>query len=154
MAHKKMYSQTSNSAAKQTGNVTCVSMRVTEVLSDKPTDSISRSSSFKAVRHVRCGTLYKCVTVLITKIAIPPYSQPAGLPGVLIKIRYASPNTKPGIAIGNNIKTAQTVLDAACNARQVLQLTEAFGGPRFMTDREREFIENWEVESYRAKQVS
>ncbi len=54
-------------------------------------------------------------------------------------------------SIGNNVKTAQTVLDAACNARQVLQLTQAFGGPRYMTDREREFIENWEVESYRKK---
>ncbi len=54
-------------------------------------------------------------------------------------------------AVGNNIKTAQVILEAARNARQVVQLTEAFGGPRFMTDREREFIENWEVESYRKK---
>ena len=35
----------------------------------------------------------------------------------------------------------------------VMQLAEAFGGINYMTDEQREFIENWEVESYRAQQV-
>ncbi len=35
----------------------------------------------------------------------------------------------------------------------VMQLAEAFGGINYMTDTQREFIENWEVESYRQKQM-
>jgi hypothetical protein len=34
-----------------------------------------------------------------------------------------------------------------------MQLAEAFGGVNYMTDIQREFIENWEVESYRTKQI-
>jgi|TARA_B100001971_G_scaffold164469_1_gene154976 hypothetical protein len=35
-----------------------------------------------------------------------------------------------------------------------MQLTEAFGGIDYMTDRTREFIENWEVESCRQSVAS
>jgi NAD(P)-dependent dehydrogenase (short-subunit alcohol dehydrogenase family)/rhamnose utilization protein RhaD (predicted bifunctional aldolase and dehydrogenase) len=42
-------------------------------------------------------------------------------------------------------------LEAAENAALVVQLTAAFGGPRYLEGREREFIEQWEVESYRKK---
>jgi hypothetical protein len=31
----------------------------------------------------------------------------------------------------------------------VMKLSQAFGGLEYMSDRAREFIENWEVESYR-----
>lgn len=34
-----------------------------------------------------------------------------------------------------------------------MRLAETFGGINYMTDAHREFIENWEVESYRQKQV-
>ena len=37
---------------------------------------------------------------------------------------------------------------------QVMQLAEAFGGIDYMSDRAREFIENWEVESYRQSVAS
>jgi len=36
----------------------------------------------------------------------------------------------------------------------VLSLSQAFGGIKYMTDRAREFIENWEVESYREQVAS
>lgn len=56
--------------------------------------------------------------------------------------------------IGNSQKNADLALELAQDGALVMQLTEAFGGVNYMTDAQREFIENWEVESYRAKQVS
>ncbi|MBN2164607.1 MAG: class II aldolase [Pontiellaceae bacterium] len=56
--------------------------------------------------------------------------------------------------IGNSQKNADLALELAQDGALVMQLTEAFGGINYMTDAQREFIENWEVESYRAKQVS
>ena len=55
--------------------------------------------------------------------------------------------------IGNSQKNAGLSLELAQDGALVMQLTEAFGGINYMTDAHREFIENWEVESYRAKQV-
>ncbi len=52
---------------------------------------------------------------------------------------------------GATYKDATTVAALAKDAGLVQQLTEAFGGPLFMEDINREFIENWEVESYRKK---
>ena len=60
----------------------------------------------------------------------------------------------PGKAIycaGPTLKDARAAAVAAQDAALVLQLTEAFGGPRFLADEEWGFIENWEVEAYRRK---
>ena len=60
----------------------------------------------------------------------------------------------PGKAVfcsGAAYKDALTVAALTEDAVLVKQLTAAFGGPRYMSDRNREFIENWEVESYRKK---
>ncbi|MBI9020035.1 MAG: hypothetical protein JEZ10_02105 [Verrucomicrobia bacterium] len=35
----------------------------------------------------------------------------------------------------------------------VMKLADAFGGVEYMPDGAREYIENWEVESYRQKQA-
>ena len=56
--------------------------------------------------------------------------------------------------IGTSQKNADLALELAQDGALVMQLTDAFGGINYMTDAQREFIENWEVESYRAKQVS
>ena len=56
--------------------------------------------------------------------------------------------------VGTTQKKADLSLDLAMDGAMVVQLAEAFGGIDYMTDRAREFIENWEVESYRSKQVS
>lgn len=56
--------------------------------------------------------------------------------------------------IGNSQKNADLALELAQDGALVMQLAEAFGGINYMTDEQREFIENWEVESYRAKQVA
>ncbi len=50
-------------------------------------------------------------------------------------------------------KVAELALVMADDGALVQQLAEAFGGIELMTDDAREFIENWEVESYRAKQM-
>ena len=56
--------------------------------------------------------------------------------------------------VGPVQKKAELALELATDAALVIQLAAAFGGIDYMTDRAREFIENWEVESYRSKQVS
>jgi rhamnose utilization protein RhaD (predicted bifunctional aldolase and dehydrogenase) len=55
--------------------------------------------------------------------------------------------------VGISQKVADLALLLAQDGALVQQLTAAFGGLRFMSDAAREFIENWEVESYRAKQM-
>ena len=51
--------------------------------------------------------------------------------------------------IGVTEKNAGLALLFAQDGAQVMKLSQAFGGLEYMTDRAREFIENWEVESYR-----
>lgn len=55
--------------------------------------------------------------------------------------------------IAETQKKASLALELSRDGALVKQLTKAFGGIEYMTDRAREFIENWEVESYRAKQI-
>jgi rhamnose utilization protein RhaD (predicted bifunctional aldolase and dehydrogenase) len=56
--------------------------------------------------------------------------------------------------IGTSQGNANLALELTLDGSLVLQLTAAFGGVDYMTDAAREFIENWEVESYRQKQVT
>jgi rhamnose utilization protein RhaD (predicted bifunctional aldolase and dehydrogenase) len=51
--------------------------------------------------------------------------------------------------LGTTRKNAGLALTFALDSALVFQLARAFGGAEWMTDRAREFIENWEVESYR-----
>ena len=55
--------------------------------------------------------------------------------------------------IGATEKKASLALEFDQDGALVTQLTEAFGGIEYLTDSSREFIENWEVESYRSKQL-
>jgi len=57
------------------------------------------------------------------------------------------------LAIGPSAKRAELALELARDGALVMQLAAAFGGVTFMSDRAREFIENWEVESYRSRQI-
>ncbi len=56
--------------------------------------------------------------------------------------------------LGTCQKNADLALELALDATLVRQLAQAFNGVDYMTDTAREFIENWEVESYRQKQVT
>lgn len=55
--------------------------------------------------------------------------------------------------VGTSQKNADLALILAQDGALVMQLSNAFGGINYMSDAHREFIENWEVESYRQKQV-
>lgn len=55
---------------------------------------------------------------------------------------------------GESDKVAALAMDMAKDGALVCRLAAAFGGVSYMTDKSRSFIENWEVESYRKKQVS
>jgi rhamnose utilization protein RhaD (predicted bifunctional aldolase and dehydrogenase) len=55
--------------------------------------------------------------------------------------------------VAANKKGAMLALELAQDGSLVKKLAQAFGGIDYMTDRAREFIENWEVESYRKKQM-
>jgi rhamnose utilization protein RhaD (predicted bifunctional aldolase and dehydrogenase) len=70
--------------------------------------------------------------------------------GYAPKVVIAGPRV---YGIGTSQKNADLALELAQDGALVIQLAEAFGGIEYMTDAAREFIENWEVESYRQKQV-
>jgi rhamnose utilization protein RhaD (predicted bifunctional aldolase and dehydrogenase) len=55
--------------------------------------------------------------------------------------------------IGATETKASLALEFAQDGALVTQLSEAFGGINYLSDCCREFIENWEVESYRSKQL-
>ena len=61
----------------------------------------------------------------------------------------------PGVvySIGPNLAGAYLALELAKDAALIKQLAEAFGGINYLDDAARDFIENWEVESYRRKQI-
>ena len=50
---------------------------------------------------------------------------------------------------GGTLKEAETAAEMARSGAEITVLASAFGGVRYLDDRERSFIENWEVESYR-----
>jgi rhamnose utilization protein RhaD (predicted bifunctional aldolase and dehydrogenase) len=55
--------------------------------------------------------------------------------------------------IGATENKASLALEFAQDGALVTQLADAFGGIKYLSDASREFIENWEVESYRSKQI-
>ncbi|MFC1739233.1 class II aldolase/adducin family protein [Planctomycetota bacterium] len=55
--------------------------------------------------------------------------------------------------IGATENKASLALEFAQDGALVIQLADAFGGIKYLSDSSREFIENWEVESYRSKQI-
>lgn len=57
------------------------------------------------------------------------------------------------LGVAANQRGAQLAVEMALDGAVIKQLATAFGGIRYLSDAAREFIENWEVESYRAQQV-
>ncbi len=55
------------------------------------------------------------------------------------------------IAVEDNLKSVLNVLEVYSNILKISFLSENFGGPKFMTRAQIEFIDNWEVENYRRK---
>jgi rhamnose utilization protein RhaD (predicted bifunctional aldolase and dehydrogenase) len=57
------------------------------------------------------------------------------------------------LGVGTAQKAAALALELALDGALVKKLAKTFGGVRYLSDVSRGFIENWEVESYRAKQA-
>ena len=57
------------------------------------------------------------------------------------------------VTIGSGQRKADLAMEMARDGALVARLTDAFGGVRYMDDRSRRFIENWEVEAYRSEQI-
>ncbi len=55
--------------------------------------------------------------------------------------------------IGATENKSLLALEFAQDGALVIQFAGAFGGIKYLSDSSREFIENWEVESYRSKQI-
>jgi len=53
------------------------------------------------------------------------------------------------ISVEDNYQSAEIALDVFEDLMKISFLTESFGGPKFMNEREIAFIDNWEVENYR-----
>lgn len=57
------------------------------------------------------------------------------------------------LGVGASEKNARLALELALDGALVKRLARTFGGIQYLGDVSRGFIENWEVESYRSKQV-
>jgi len=55
------------------------------------------------------------------------------------------------IIVEESEKSIQTVLDVFTDMMKISYLSEQFGGPHYMSDKQISFIDNWEVEHYRRK---
>ena len=53
------------------------------------------------------------------------------------------------MAVEDTKKSADTCLDVFEDLMKVSWLSRAFGGPRFLSPRDIQFIDTWEVENYR-----
>ncbi|MFA6360399.1 MAG: SDR family NAD(P)-dependent oxidoreductase [Dysgonamonadaceae bacterium] len=53
------------------------------------------------------------------------------------------------VAVGDNAKQCDTILDVYEDAMKIAYLSQSFGGAHPMTQEQIDFIDNWEVENYR-----
>jgi len=115
--------------------------------------------------YVTCSGAFACVPGPITPDHLV-YSRAFPFTDELTKEAVASYKLKYGFApkivvaanrvfgIGTTPNNAELALQLSQDGAQIMQLAEAFGGLEYMTERAREFIENWEVESYRQSVAS
>lgn len=99
--------------------------------------------------HVVYAKSYALITDSPSKEAIEKFKAEKGYLPLVVSV--------PGKAVfcaGKTFNDALTVADLAKDAALVAQLATAFGGGSFLSTKHREFIENWEVESYRKKVAS
>lgn len=62
--------------------------------------------------------------------------------------------TRGVYAVAADQRGAELAFELAFDGAQIMNLAEAFGGIEYMSDAAAYFIDNWEVEAYRRKQVS
>ncbi|OGV55256.1 MAG: hypothetical protein A2017_09520 [Lentisphaerae bacterium GWF2_44_16] len=96
--------------------------------------------------HIVYAKSFALISDNITKDEVSGFAQKNGY-----KPLVASVPGKAVFCTGKTLKDALTTAELAKDAALVQQLTEAFGGPLYLSEENRKFIENWEVESYRKK---
>lgn len=58
------------------------------------------------------------------------------------------------VAVGDNAKQCDIILDVFEDAMKVAYLSKSFGGAHPMTQEQIDFIDNWEVENYRRSVIA
>ncbi|MGL4942185.1 MAG: SDR family NAD(P)-dependent oxidoreductase [Thermoguttaceae bacterium] len=82
----------------------------------------------------------------VTRDAIESFRASRGYLPKVVEVRG-----KAVFVAAPTLAAAETVEALARDAARIETLVPAFGGVNYLTDAQREFIENWEVESYRQK---
>lgn len=75
---------------------------------------------------------------------IPAFTDKLGYPPKVILIKGIGL-----VAVGDNAKQCDIILDVFEDAMKIAYLSHSFGGPHPMTQDQINFIDNWEVENYR-----
>lgn len=96
--------------------------------------------------HIVYAKSFPMISASPSKSDVEAYKAKHGFTPLVI----SSPG-KFTLCAGKTLKDAMTVASLAADAALVRQYSMAFGGPSFLSERDRKFIENWEVESYRKK---
>ncbi|MDD3885844.1 MAG: SDR family NAD(P)-dependent oxidoreductase, partial [Victivallaceae bacterium] len=96
--------------------------------------------------HIVYAKSYSLVCDAPSREAVEAFEKLHGYKPLVVEV--------PGKAVfcaGKNAPAAETVAMLARDGGLVQQLSSAFGGPLYLDDARRAFIENWEAESYRRK---
>lgn len=99
--------------------------------------------------HIVYAKSFALISDGITKDGITGFEKKNGYKPLVLSIPE-----KAVFCAGKTYRDALTTAELAKDAALVQHLTGAFGGPLYLSDESRKFIENWEVESYRKKVAS
>ena len=140
-------------------------LEIDDAETDTKTEEQIRQVFGADAQHVVSCAMFTCVPGPITPDhlvyarAFPFTDELTGEAAAKYKAKHGfAPKVVIGVdrvfGIGTTRNNAELALELAQDGAQVMQLAEAFGGLEYMSDRAREFIENWEVESYRQSVAS
>lgn len=124
---------------------------LTAYFSDTPASRVAVAKPFTPDAIVYCKSNYLFFNdetpeqvVAHAKESIPGFVNKFGyLPKVLLIKGIGL------VAVGDNARQCDTILDVFEDAMKVAFLSQSFGGPHPMTQPQIDFIDNWEVENYR-----
>jgi rhamnose utilization protein RhaD (predicted bifunctional aldolase and dehydrogenase) len=140
-------------------------LEIVDAEPDPPTEERIRQLFGTDAQHVVSCGMFVCVPGPITPDHLV-YARAFPFTDELSEEAVAKYKAKHGFApkvviganhvfgIGTTLNNAELALELAQDGAQVMQRVQAFGGIDYMSDRAREFIENWEVESYRQSVAS
>jgi len=115
-------------------------------LSDGSSEAMQIRSPFTPDHIVYCGPYPLHTTKDDLRQDYHTFVQTYGFPPKVILVRAAGL-----FAIGKNMKMATLSKELFLDEIKILTYSKNFGGPRFMTPEDIDFIIHWEVENYRVK---